>query len=431
MYLASRPRSRLTETLRKAHRLVDPDTGVIKLLHEAPLAPDAPRLFGFGSLCSDFAGLGFPSESDVSGSTSIVREQSMAAAIGEAVERYSASYVPYERIHHSPADDLDARKVDPESVVLYSDAQYEGASFPFSRFEHDRPIGWTTGYSLGRREKTFVPAFAVYQPYLSERREQPVIQQVTTGLACGNTLEEAVLSGLCEVVERDASMLAWLRGRPLDRLDLEKLPAGLARATLARFGSLRKHVVVLDATNDLAIPSYIAVWNGPMRGQHRAIFCSCAKPDADAAAAGALRELAQCMMWVEGLIMSGRDLPDPLEQPISEIEEHVLWPLRHDTTDRYGFLLEGTGVVNLEIGSPAVSTALDSIDACMGRLLARGLDAVAVDVTSPDIAEVGLHVARVVIPGAQPLYFGSGLERLSARALAGAANLNLHPHPFP
>ncbi|TIX47844.1 MAG: hypothetical protein E5V26_01810 [Mesorhizobium sp.] len=74
---------------------------------------------------------------------------------------------------------------------------------------------------------------------------------------------------------------------------------------------------------------------------------------------------------------------------------------------------------------------------CVERIARAGLEVVVVDVTSPDISECGLHVFRAIIPGAQPLYFGSGLHRISVRATSAeyadraSKQINLHPHPFP
>jgi ribosomal protein S12 methylthiotransferase accessory factor YcaO len=80
----------------------------------------------------------------------------------------------------------------------------------------------------------------------------------------------------------------------------------------------------------------------------------------------------------------------------------------------------------------------------MGDLLARlkvmGLRALAVDVTSADVASLGFCVLRAFIPGLHPLLFGDGLvsrdeRRLRAIAahwgLPGVPEPNLDPHPFP
>src|SRR5262245_40687059 len=213
MYLEHRPFSNPEETLRKAMRLVDEETGVIRLLYEAPTAPDAPEIFGCGSMCSDYSYLGHPSESFISGSTSLVRDQAIAGAIGEAVERYSAAFVPYDQIIVRRYSLVAADAISPWSLTLYDEDQYEQLDFGYRRLHAEESIGWVTGYSLTKGTPILVPAFSVYQPYRSMVGESPVVQQITTGLACGNTLEEATLCAICEVVERDAAMLMWLQTR--------------------------------------------------------------------------------------------------------------------------------------------------------------------------------------------------------------------------
>ena len=437
LHLEHRAPSRPEATLEKARRLVSEETGVIRLLYEAPLRPDAPRVFGCGSLCSDFSELGFPSENSISGSTSLDRNQAIAGAIGEAVERYSAAYVPYEDIKMHTCAAVSEDALTPSSLTLYDEEQYKCADFPYEPLPIDRKIGWVKGHSLVHERSVLVPAFGVYQPYQSICGEPPVIQQITTGLACGNTLEEAILSAICEIVERDASMLMWMKqiSPPHVQIDvqntLDRLPV------LGRFGELARYLTLLDVTTDIAIPAYVAVWDGPIAGEHGAIFASCAKLSPSRAAEGALTELAQCLMWADSLVDGGEKLPDPSRSTLSRIEEHVLWPLAPTARSHYAFTLASSERRSFdEREEPASKDVLHSIKDCVSKIAAVGLDVIVVDVTSPDIRDCGLHVVRVLVPGAQPLFFGSGMHRVSERAHCGNSDsdgttINLHPHPFP
>lgn len=437
MQLHHHPPSPVEDTLRKALRLVDEETGIIKILHEAPSAPDAPRIFGCGSLSSDYSRFGFPSESPISGSTSLLRDQAIVGAVGEAVERYSAAYVPYEEIIHRPYSAVSANAVSPWSLALYDDVQLARPGFGYRTPKPGDTIGWVGGFSLTRERPVLVPAFAVYQPYISRTGEVPVVQQITTGLACGNTAEEAILSAICEVVERDAAMLMWLQSRrPPKAVPGPDTPPAVAE-TLARFGPIADRVTLLDVTTDLAIPAYVAVSDLPIAGRQGATFSSCANPSAGRAAIGALTELAQCLLWVNSLVDKGAHLPNPSLEDIQQIEEHVLWPLLPENRPAFAFALSATREAAIPGDPDGAADVLDRIADCVARIADAGLEVVVVDVTSPDIRECGLHVFRAIIPGAQPLYFGSGLHRISARAMSApyadraSDRINLHPHPFP
>ncbi len=437
MRLEHRRPSDPVETLRKARRLVDDETGIVRLLHEAPIDPDAPRIFGFGALYNDHSNIGSPFHSSISGSTSLLRDQAIAGAIGEAVERYSAAFVPHEQLIQSPYSVLEGRAVPPWSLTLYEDAQYDEPEFGYQRIHADRSIGWVAGHSLRRDAPILVPAFAVYQPYRSLCGEAPAIQQITTGLACGNTLEEAILSALCEVVERDAAMLMWLQTRIPPKVRPGASATSVLRA-LDRFGDLQRYVTVLDVTTDLSIPAYVAVWDAPISGRQGAIFASCANLNPERAVVGSLAELAQCLMWVVSLIDTRPSLPDPQSDECSQIEDHVLWPYSPNARSAYAFALSSEDTVGLDVHTAVGDgDVLASVEACVRLLAARNMDAIVVDVTSPDVRECGFHVVRVLIPGAQPLYVGKQYRRVSARALHGthprraASMLNLHPHPYP
>jgi len=438
MRLQHRPPSHPGETIQKATRLVDEETGVIKLLFEAPLASGAPKIFGCGSMRSNCSRLGFPSDSLISGSTSLVRDQAIAGAIGEAVERYSAAFVPYDEIIVCPYASLANRAIPPQSLTLYDAEQYSQPHFDYKPFNAEQPIGWVNGYSLSHESCVLIPAFAVYQPYQSMISEPPVIQQITTGLACGNTLEEAILSAICEIVERDAAMLMWLQMRRPPKVVTDHSLAALVSDALARFGNLQKHVTILDVTTDLCIPAYVAVWDGPIDREYGAIFTSCANLDPERAVVGALTELAQSLMWVAGLIDGRTHLPDPSVDTFTRIEQHVLWPLRPTTRPAFEFSLSSNRRVTLDQrANGSGPDVLVAIRTCVDRIAAQGREVVVIDVTSPDVRDCGLHVVRAVIPGCQPLFFGTGMHRLSVRARCNsyadrAANtINLHPHPFP
>lgn len=79
---------------------------------------------------------------------------------------------------------------------------------------HDRlPLDWVAARSLVDGAPTFVPV-GVVRLTLEERTDwnPPVFFESTNGLASGNTLVEAALHALCEVIERDAMTAAVAGG---------------------------------------------------------------------------------------------------------------------------------------------------------------------------------------------------------------------------
>jgi thiazole/oxazole-forming peptide maturase SagD family component len=98
----------------------------------------------------------------------------------------------------------------------------------------------------------------VYRPYWPVEGEAAIGDFPTTGLACGNSLAEAILHGLYETVERDAIMITWLNRLPARRISLDRLaPAIDADSPWARLGG--RGLFVHDITTDVAIPTRLAV----------------------------------------------------------------------------------------------------------------------------------------------------------------------------
>ncbi|HET8689395.1 MAG TPA: YcaO-like family protein, partial [Methanosarcina sp.] len=63
-------------------------------------------------------------------------------------------------------------------------------------------LEWVGAYDLMNSEEVFVSANSVYHPYDSSGRCQKLFLSNTNGLASGNVIEEAILHGLLEVIER-------------------------------------------------------------------------------------------------------------------------------------------------------------------------------------------------------------------------------------
>ena len=141
-----------------------------------------------------------------------------AAAIGEALERYSALFVPEERVRTTTAAALGDAAVRPARFALFHPTQLADPMFPFVEFGEETPAPFVQGISLDDGSAAFLPAEIVYlgRPGTATR---PIAYSTSSGLACAPTFTEAVLAALLEVVERDAVMLAWKCRLSLPLLD--------------------------------------------------------------------------------------------------------------------------------------------------------------------------------------------------------------------
>ena len=327
-------------------------------------------------------------------------------AIGEALERYAAGVYRESSFEVAPAEEMDDA-VSPSSFVLSSS---------FDDPDPSEPIPWLPGESLRDGRAVRLPAeFVVFPP--PARRHAP---SITTGLGLGTSGVGALLSGLYEVVERDATMLAWYStfeplGLAVDDEEFETL------ARRARSEDLT--VTPLLVTQDVDVPVVTVSVHREDEWPRFAVG-SGADLDTAAAARSALAEALQ--NWMELRSMG----PERAAEDPSDIARFAELP-----TDARS-LLDPEAVVDasgLGPATPVVGTG--ELDAVLDRLDGVGLEVFAARLTSPDVERLGFEVVRVLVPGAQPLFTGERFfgERARAvpRELGFRPRLDRGPHPYP
>ena len=203
---------------------VDPLTGVIpsirldQPLGSGPNLPTiataaAPRILSGTALRELPIGWG----KGLSDATAVV------SAVGEAVERYSASLPDDARITWCRPAELDGDVLAPEQFPLYTDDQYDRAGFPFVRWDPDLVHPWVRGHWYGSDRPVWVPAVLCYL-HLKLRPHQLIVQGSSNGLAAGVDHDDAADRAIAELIERDAFLTAWRTGHELLPIDIDSAP---------------------------------------------------------------------------------------------------------------------------------------------------------------------------------------------------------------
>ena len=430
------------DDLARLRSLVSPYTGVARVAGELMHGPDDARVVTVSCLLAD----GEPTVGhrvvDHAGSSATDVDSALAAALGEAAERYSAAFVPESRLVRGSAHRLGRTAVRPERFALCHERQYAQAGFPLVPLRSDTELAWVDGIALPDGEPVLLPAQLVY---LEVPAGDPhVAVPTSSGLACGRTFDDAVLAGLLELAERDAFVLVWSNRLSLPLLDW-RADAELVALAERYFAPAGLDYTAVDCSCFLDVPVALGVVHGPT-GELGALGVGAAAASTSGEAWWkALGEAFAVRRWARD---SGFE--HALDEPFSEweiqsFEQHVLWWADPDRADRAAFL-DASGERRPVDGIQPLEgdDAWSRIDAICRRLERRGLSAYAVDVTTPDIREAGLWVARAVVPELCPLDVVHGIRYLGGRRLYDApveaglrdrpldpSDLNPDPHPFP
>jgi ribosomal protein S12 methylthiotransferase accessory factor len=428
--------------------LVDPRVGVIQKVAELRVDDDEPDFFHYLSTACDTAAFKALSNFGNNGGASVDRYGALAKALGEAVERYCSAIFDYRDFTLAAYDDLDERATPPDAFALYRPEQHEQEGFPWQPLGGDSLVNWTRGRSLVTGDETLIPAACVFVPYhyLRSRPDTPFVQPISTGLACGSSYDEATLSGLCEVVERDAFTLMWQARMSRPRVSPAGLPA-TARDALRRFDRAGLRVEIVDITTDIRFPTIFTVAIGDAPSSPAIAVAAATDASAERAVVKSLEELAHTRTFARQLL----EYTPPVEVDVAGGHSEVVDQKTHlrfycpqeakafaeftwSSDEVRGF----ADVVDRTVGDPAAD--LSTLVEELGR---AGLDAVVVDLTTADIASLGLSVVRAVVPGLHPLFMGHRNRALGGRRLyavpqqLGHEGLergeqdNLYPHPFP
>lgn len=116
---------------------------------------------------------------------------------------------------------------------------------------------WVEAYDLMNKEEIFVSANAVYHPYDAPGQCQKLFLSNTNGLASGNVLEEAILHGMLEVIERDAISIAQF-SRDLGKEIVLTEEDGYLYELASKFKNAGIELKVWLVPTDTGIPTVIA-----------------------------------------------------------------------------------------------------------------------------------------------------------------------------
>lgn len=323
-------------------------------------------------------------------------EQSEASALMELIERFSFFHF----IQHAPFPFHCYGDVASEAISAgHLKRSVYDASTPEEScrsFLDAFPLRWVTARSLTRGQDVLIPIDWFY-----------LINEYN-GPASGNTMEEAILQSLCEVVERHVGSVISHERRRTPAIDLESLRDPAAIELVSRFRSQGIELHVSDFSLGTGIPTVGALAYDPSTFPEKSeiIFTAGTTSNPEKSLCRALTEIAQ---------LAG------------DFQTHTSYK---PTLPKYASLEEARYLMD---GSPAVSIHtlpnLDhdnlrvEIERCVEALERIGLEVFVVNVTHPELQVPAVYT---IIPGAHFLDrtrgtdFAQHAARTLLRSLEGA-----------
>lgn len=326
--------------------------------------------------------------------------QAKTSALCEALERYSGTFRGSEPRRRARYRALGGHALHPNACMNFSEQQYRTRNAWNRRearhnwvpqpFDEDRQIDWTPVWSLTEKTFKYVPTAYCYYGY-PVTMGHDFCRPDSNGNAAGSNLEEAILQGFLELVERDCVALWWYNRIPRPAVDLDSFDQPYFWKLKQHYQRQGRRLWVLDLTSDFGIPAFAALSRRRRGKSANYLFGFGAHFNPAVAILRALTEMNQFLSSVaqdrqrrpysKAALGETFLLPDKKVRPRSRVD----YPQRSSNDLR------------------------DEVNTCVRLAQERGLETLVLDQTRPD---VGLSVAKVIVPGLRQFWARFALGRL-------------------
>ncbi|MBM9537138.1 YcaO-like family protein [Desulfobulbus alkaliphilus] len=259
----------------------------------------------------------------------------------------------------------------PIETLLHSVHDVDLSPELLRRLLADLPLRWTWAQRLGDNAPVLIPFSWFY-----------AINEFN-GPSAGNTYEEAVLQGICEIVERHVCALVTRDRLATAKIDPASITDPVACELLDKFRNNGIEVHLSDFSLDTGIPTVGALAWDPATFPHTSeiVYTAGTTPDANKALIRALTEVAQ----LAGDFNTGSNyVASGLPKPLS--------------LDEVDHLLRSTSTVTLgEMADLADEDIFQEVNNCVAALQRNGMEVLIINTTHPQLEIPALYT---IIPGA-------------------------------
>lgn len=425
-------------TIRKALKFISTDVGLLNYITKLPRLHHDPKLISYGIWPCDTTRLGGFKYGGRSSGCGYSWDQAFLTTVGEVVERYCPAFYDAHTLVRSSYSELDGNGITPKEFALFHEKQYKQLLFPFVPFTEELEINWVPCVDLMTGDPVWYPGSLIYIPWVED--EEWIAMTSSTGLAGHTNIQNAIITGLYELIERDSFVITWMQQLEVPKIRITPDIAGFIAENFP--GKYDFHF--LDITFDLGVPAIFGFCFGQTEyGNFVAVGSACRSTHAEALHK-VIQEIGQAVSYFRYLLGERKDwVPSDDFSELLNFEQHSLFYIKRPDLlhvfDRWKNTLPDKEIDFSARRKDSVETEIKRI---LGQFHRLGYNVIFKDLTTPDVRQAGFHSVRVMCPqllqmaGCYPYYFKGGKRLYEVPAKLGYASrdfdaLNKFPHPFP
>lgn len=374
-------------------------------------------------------------------------EETISKALGEFLERYSATLVDPAPCRRASIADLErdgSRFLDPRTLCRFSAEQLDRVER--FRYDDETPLHWTDGTELLSGTPHLMPAQLAQYPFRWTVPDEPILNPPTSnGMAGHFSRDAAILAGLKELIQRDAFLIYWLNTLTPHRIEVAGIQDARFQKLVAYARAHKTELYFLDLRTDLPVPTAVCIAvahtkDGPIAtvgaGNGKTALEALERSYFEAVPALSLSAVPPA------IDPASPDYVPFSEAGIGKIERITLW--RGEAwLKRLAFWLDAPWEpFEMFAGGfqqhRSTRAELESLMDVFSRL-GPGYEIYVHTMRNPIIDRLGYHVVQVRVPKLVPMYLSEHQAPLDADRLASVPRAlglvpgerNLFPHPFP
>lgn len=317
------------------------------------------------------------------GGKGISKDHAKASAMMEGFERYSAEKQENDKTIIATIEEISqkGKYIDPKSLNLPQKYEKEDIT--------QTPLEWSLSNDLISGDEYYVLSNAVFHPYNHDNNVESFFKSNTNGLASGNILDEAILHGIFEVIERDAWSIFELTHKNYSQINLDSIESELINNILDKFESNGIKIKLMDFTADIKVPTIAASADDTVTKDAGLLTLGMGTHlDPEVAILRALTEVAQSRATQ---INGARE--DTVRADFAREAGYE----RMKRINKYYFKQEEEKINLQDIENKSATSINEDIDIVKEELMANDIKQILyTDLTRP---ELNVSVVRVIIPG--------------------------------
>lgn len=359
-------------------------------------------------------------------------ENAQLAALGEAYERYCVNIIDKKSLIIGSWNELALKGINavkPSDFVLFS-AEQLAMSSRFVLFDENTVTTWTKGVTFSG-EEIYVPISMVYVNYnwLNSDNQEifplPTINSIPyVGISAGPTRNFACINALQEIIERHATMCWWHNPAFDVRTNISCYPK--VSKIVKAFENCGNTVSIVGISNRFRIPVYaVTLFNKQHEIINTGFACRLSNEAAILKAlteAATLQEGSLDLLQPDGELFKAIDRGELWQQivkPWIKSRKYMDYYSDHFSTmtdlmqqqqvyldprmfPRVKNWLVPSGTTDILYPDKKFDDLTDELKFYINRIRNFKIEPIVVDVTTRDVASLGIHVTRVIAPGLVP-----------------------------